>query len=145
MSVWVLCADSTRARIFEALEGGVLRENEDIVWPQARVHGRDLASDRPGQQPNVRGGVGQSHTVGHETDPKKHEADRFARSIAATLNAACRDGTCERLHVVAAPAFLGLLRTHLDAGARRALSSEVAANVVTHDVSDIRQHLPQRL
>ena len=103
MSVWVVTADSTRARIFHALGGGVLQETEDLVWPEAHMHGRDLASDRPGQQPNVRGAAGQSHTVGHETDPKHEEADRFARSVAATLNAACQEGTCERLHVIAAP------------------------------------------
>ncbi len=109
------------------------------------MHGRDLASDRPGQQPNVRGAAGQSHTVGHETDPKHEEADRFARSVAATLNAACQEGTCERLHVIAAPAFLGMLRKHLSAAARRALASEVSANIVAHDASEIRNHLPERL
>ena len=145
VKVWVITADSTRARIFHARGDGALHEAEDLVRPESRTHGRDLASDRSGQQPNVRGATAQSHTVGHEEDPKHEEADRFARSVAATLNTACQDGTCDRLHVIAAPAFLGMLRKHLNAVSRRALVSEVAANVVAHDVSDIRSHLPERL
>jgi protein required for attachment to host cells len=83
--------------------------------------------------------------VGHETDPRSDESERFARILARKLNDACRDGRYERLHMVVAPAFLGMLRKQLSEKTRRALVTEVSSNLATHSVADIRSHLPKRL
>jgi len=46
---WVVVADASRARIFEAAElPEPLREIEDLVQPEGRMPERALQSDRPG-------------------------------------------------------------------------------------------------
>lgn len=144
MTVWVVGADSARARIYNAASGGKLTELRDLLHPQSRTRPEDLVSDRPGRRANSLGrGL---HGVGGEHDaPHKEEADRFARELANVLDEAARKGRYERLHVIAAPSFLGLLRKHLSNETRKRVASEVTANIATHAVSEIRAHLPKRL
>lgn len=142
MSIWVVCADSARARIFSATRAGVLTEFEDLVHPESRNHNRDLVSDRPGRSSAP---SGQRHTVGHESEPSEHEAQRFAKELAAFLNKAFHKERVQRLHLVAAPAFLGMLRTYLDAPLRACVKSETASNLITESAENIRARLPTRL
>ncbi|MCB1741444.1 MAG: host attachment protein [Gammaproteobacteria bacterium] len=145
MTVWVVCADSARARIFSAESArDQLSEVQDLSHPESRIRPRDMVSDRDGRRADS---VGRGmHGVGGERDePKREEAERFARTLGQTLNEAGRSGRYQRLHILAAPAFLGLLRHHLADDVRTLLRSETAANIVTQGIKEIRAHLPERL
>ena len=144
MSVWVLAADSSRARLFQAdSRTGAISELEDMVHPASRIKERGLVTDRAGR--DVAPGGGGGHSMGHEDAAEREEIERFAREVGGKLCAARKAGRYRRLHVLAAPRFLGALRKHLDAETRAVLISEQDANVTSEDVAAIRARLPRRL
>lgn len=144
MSIWILAADSSRARIFAA-DGAKspLQEVVDLVHPEGRWHDRDFASDEPGTSFD-RAGQGQ-HSMGQRVEPKKEEALRFANEVCSRLDAGRQSGDFDKLYVIAAPSFLGLLRGAMSGATRRLVAAEFDKNVATHRVEEIRAYLPDRL
>jgi protein required for attachment to host cells len=143
MNVWVLAADSSRARLFQASSRtGDISEVEDMLHPASRLQEHALVTDRAGRDVAPGGG---RHTLGREHDAEREELERFAREVGDKLCAGRKAGRYERLHVLAAPRFLGALRKHLDAETRAALISEQDANVTSEAMSAIRARLPKRL
>jgi len=144
MSVWVVAADASRARFFQAeVPGGPLEEISDLVHPASRAREQGLVSDSPGRGRGAAGAPG--HSVGHEDDARRAEAERFAREVAQALAKARAKGRFNRVHLLAAPRFLGLLRAHLDAQTRTLVASEEDVDVTALSVGDIRARLPRRL
>lgn len=144
MSIWILAADSGRARIFSTdTATGPLKEVQDLVHPEARVHPKDTASDEPGSTYDR---VGQGrHPMGKAVDPKEQEAIRFAKEVCQRLDGARNAGEFDKLYVVAAPAFLGVLREAMSEPTRRLVAGEVSKNLAAHRPEEIRSHLPERL
>lgn len=142
--IWVLVADSARARLFEASGAKApLQEQTDLVMPSARLQEQDLVSDRPGRSFDS-GGEGR-HAMEPTTPRKEVESDRFAARIAALLEAERVAGTYTRLILVAPPAFLGQLRGALTDPVRALVTSELNQDLVRFDVDAIREHLPERI
>jgi protein required for attachment to host cells len=56
------------------------------------------------------------------------EHDRFAREVAQAVNDGVAQGRCAGVSLVASDPFLGLLKSHLDAQARKALLRTVACD-----------------
>lgn len=142
---WVLVADTTRARIFQADKPlGPLHEVETLVHTESRLHEQELTSDRrPGRNTGSNGGSG--HSMGHEEDPKRQQGIRFAKQVSQFLDGAHNDRRFQRLYVVAAPAFLGDLRQNLAKPVAGTINGEVPKNVTRLNAADIRHHLPERL
>ncbi|MFU8789040.1 MAG: host attachment protein [Methylobacter sp.] len=140
---WILIADSTRARIFTADSSAAsLEEIEGFSHTESRLHDREITSDLPGRNQ----GVGKAgHAFEQATDPKKHEADSFAHSLARHLDEACNENRFEQLLIVAGPAFLGLLRSHLSENVKKRVRFELDKELTLLSADDIRQHLPQYL
>lgn len=141
MLTWVLVAESSRARIFVA--AGPRKKLEEIAalsQPTARLKEGELVSDAPGRSFDS-GGQGR-HAMGNEGEHKLHEADEFARDIAAQLDTARQSREFGQLILVAPPQFLGLLRKHLSSACAATVVATVNKNLVQHEVSDIREHLP---
>src|SRR5207302_2106517 len=99
MRVRIVVADQSEARFYDT-EGlhGPLQPAGQLSDPKARLHDRDLESDRPGRvfdhaplAAGRRGAVGHHGTEG-ERSPRKHEAVNLARQIADQLEAARREG-----------------------------------------------------
>jgi protein required for attachment to host cells len=132
MSIWVLVADNSRARIFTTDKpAGALTEVRDLTHPEARLHGVDLITDKPGQD---------------KTDIHKQDgAERFASSVCAELESARAGGAFSKLYVVAAPGFLGMLRKHQSNSLKRLVVGEVDKNLATQDPVTIRGQLPTYL
>ena len=144
MTTWVVVADTVRARIFaEEAPRGPLIEIEALTHPEARLHEQQLTSDLPGRSFDS-AGQGR-HAMGHTFEPKHQEAVRFAKEVSDRLTSARRAGRVQKLYIVAAPAFLGMLRDALDEATQRVVAGEINKNLVTHDVAEIRDHLPQVL
>ena len=102
----------------------------------AREKSGDLLSDRGGRAFDSHG-QGR-HTMTNElTDPKSQSAIVFAKEIADRLSAEHGKGSYDRLVVVAAPRFLGVLRPALDtAGVEAAL--EIDKEVTGKDAEFIQ-------
>jgi protein required for attachment to host cells len=83
--------------------------------------------------------------VGDNSSQKQEGADRFALMVCNELESARNNGSFSKLYVVAAPAFLGMLRKHQSAGLRQLVAGEVDKNLATKDPAAIRKHLPDYL
>ena len=111
-TTWVVVADNERARFLTKKPGEkILIEIDDLVHPEARIHERDLSSDKPGRSYDS-GGSGR-HSMEQKTDIKKHDALTFAGCIADRLEQGRNDHEYQQLVLIAPPEFLGLLRKQL--------------------------------
>lgn len=144
MSIWVVVADASRARIFSAENrNGNLNEEAGYVHPASRQKGMDLESDSQGRAFDS-GGQGR-HAMGKESDYSEHEAEVFARELCGEINKACHNASFDKLYVIATPRFLGHVRAHLGAQAKKLVAGEVTKDVVNHGSQDIRKQLPDFL
>ncbi len=142
-SILVVVADSSRARIFKAGSSpGSLEEIQDLTHPEARLHEGELTTDRSGRDTNNTSG---SHAFGTGEEAKDEEAARFASVVCRTLEESHNKGNFKRLYIVAAPAFLGLLRKHMSDSIKQVLEAEVPKNIAAMDAKTIRSYLPERL
>jgi len=143
-SIWVLVADKSRARVFAAASAtGALEEKAVFVNPENRVPERELVTDRPGRAHSSVGG--QRSGMSGEVDARTHEAEMFAKEVAGHLAKARGRGEFDRLVLVAAPAFLGMLRPKLDAQVRACVSVSLDKDLTHLNAGELRGHLPQRL
>jgi protein required for attachment to host cells len=143
-ATWVVVADRSVARLLAAATPmGPLEEFEVIEHPEGRMRAQALTSDLPGRAFDSKGRG--RHALESEVGPRKHEAIDFARRVAARLAAGRTAGEVERIILVAAPEFLGLLRDALGGEVRKLVVAEYAQNVVSESAADIRRRLPERL
>ncbi len=143
-TVWVVAADSSRAKILESPNRvGPLVEIHDLQHPESRVKNRDLDADEPGRSFDS-GGQGR-HAMEPGTEAKEVEAERFAKQLADFLKENSDHGRFERLVLAAPPGFLGLLRESLDKTVENKISAEVIKDVVAEPPDEIRRHLPDFL
>jgi len=149
MRIRVVVADQSEARYY-SLErlGGPLRLVGRTLDPQARLHERDLVSDRPGRIFNSarlsgkrRGSVAH-HGTGGEKSARKTEAERFARRITGELDAERREGSYDRLVLMCPPGFLGLLRGTMTKSLHKSVVVEVAKDLVRCSDKVIGSHVP---
>ncbi len=142
-NTWILVADSSRARFFGAASSASpLTEFETLTHLEGRQHEQKMTSDLAGSQA---GSDGRHHGIGGETDPKKYQAIEFARTISHYLEESRNKNIYTQLIIIAAPAFLGLLREHMTSETAHMVTFELDKNLVQHSAEDIRQHLPAKL
>ena len=141
---WVIVADSTKARVFSTENSSSpLVEFEAIEHPEGRLHTRELTSDLPGKDSN-RTGSGK-HSMGSETDPKRHEAESFAKRITGFVENARNNNKLSRLIIIAAPALLGMLRRNMSNETGKLVAMELDKNLSDLKGEEIRQYLPRIL
>lgn len=117
---WVLVANGARARIFDFLKGSLI-ELTGFSHPETRMHG---------------------HMTGPRILPTKNEIQHFAQEVSRYLDLEHKANQFQQLHVVASPAFLGLIRHHLHAETRKAIAITVDKNLVGEGARHIRSYLP---
>jgi len=148
MQVRIVVADQSEADFYDVEQvEGALRAVGRLTDPQARLHDRDLKSDKPGRvfdhapTQGTRRGATARHGTGGERRPRKHEAVVFAQQIARELARAREAGEYERLVVMAGPAFLGLLREAMPRAVRSTVVAEVPKDLIHQGPSAIQSHL----
>ena len=110
-----------------------------LLNPAARLHDRDLESDRPGRVFNFaaasgkRRGASPRHAANGGRSTHQHVAEKFARRIGQELHRAHAAGRFDRLVLIAAPAFLGRLRRALPPEVRACVASAVAKDMIGQD------------
>jgi protein required for attachment to host cells len=142
--LWILVADSSRARIFTTESSKApLVELKEFDHAESRMHERDLTSDLPGRSYDS---VGQGrHDMEPSTAVKEIEAQAFAREVAEYLESSVKQKRCNRLVIAAAPAFLGLLREIVSQRIRSIIRYEFDKNFTQLTAQQIRRLLPERL
>jgi protein required for attachment to host cells len=149
MIVRIVVANEGEARFYDASRHDApLTEAGHLENPSARLHDRDLKSDRPGRvfhsAPSGvrRRGAVAHHGVGGESSPRRHEAELFAKHVVEALVKAQREKCFERVVLIAAPAFLGHLREALPESLRSSIAAEVDKDLVHHPEEAIQAQLP---
>lgn len=133
MRAWVVVADACRARIFSAEKpASELKEIQTLSHPESRLHQGDLLSDN-------------SIDLANTNDTKHDEAQRFANHVCETLECGRNNHRFEKLYVVAAPNFMGLLRKRQTLPLQRMVAGEIPKNLAARPPEDIRRSLPQFL
>lgn len=142
---WVLVANQSHARLFEAdKRASELHELESMIYPEARLKGRDIYADAPGRTFD-RGGEGR-HAMGNYRELRRRPGrNRFARELAHALERGREEGRYEKLYIVADPHMVGSLRDALDPSTRAAIAGETSKNLVDSETQEIRAQLPHWL
>lgn len=142
-TVWVLVANASSARILKPENKHDLVELESFEHPEARLHGRDLVSDRPGRTDNSN--THGHHSLNSTTQPKKVEAQHFADHLSQHLDHAHKSGSFHRLYLIVSPAFLGLIRGSLHSNTQNAIALAIDKDVTEKSNQEIRSYLPLAL
>jgi protein required for attachment to host cells len=132
-TTWVVVADEGRARILRLpKKGGDLLDVEELNDAAARADNADLRRDAYGRRSPGGGSMaGATESAGEEK--LDHEADLFARRVADHLTQAHREQRFDRLHIAAAPRFLGRLRKQLDAQVRQCVVEDLDKDLLQLD------------
>ena len=127
MTTRVVVADEHQARFYDVENvRAPMHLAASLEDGAARLHDRDLESDRPGTAFGINGA---RSAMDGERSTKKEYIARFARHIARAIEAARRLHQFDRLVLIAAPRMLGLIRPHLSQPCRALVAAEI---VVTH-------------
>lgn len=123
-TVWLLVADEAIARLLEVPEdGGDPLPVEELTDPAAHARNADLRRDAYGR----RNGTATSSAG---LDASHREAEQFAARVAACVAERLQQRRFGRLHVAAAPRFLGLLRKAWTKPVQLAIGTELDKDLI---------------
>ncbi|MEZ5538250.1 MAG: host attachment protein [Thiolinea sp.] len=138
---WIVVANTAKARIFSAEDASSnWVEEQSLIHPASAMKVAELRDDEANT--TFRSERSGRDLMEPSTDPKAKEADIFAREVRDCLEENRRNDKFHRLYLVAAPAFLGMLRPLLSKEVRDKVVVTVDKNLVEQDVAGIRRHLP---
>ncbi len=145
-NIWVIAADSVHARLFRAEHiTGPLQEVRDMVNPESRLDERELVTDAPGRTFSSGGGGAEHRYTYDQRSEKEHQAKLFARDVINEIEKLRARGELERVHVIAAPEFLGRLREHYSPPLKKCVAEEVTNRATDRRPEEIRELLPYRM
>jgi protein required for attachment to host cells len=124
--IYILLADSARARLFTADSRLSEWQEQDFVYPAGRQPDRELNSDRSGYH-------------GFEGKVSRHEEGRirFASELAGWLESERGAGRMHRLFIAAPPRFLGVLKHELSDQCLRLLVGQLDRELIDETPEDI--------
>ena len=138
-TTWILVANASQAKIY-ANHGPKkgLQLIKELEHPESREKAANLVTDRPGHN--------QGHGNGHgayvpATDPKAHEADRFALELARELEEGRTSNAYDRLIIAASAPFLGLLNGRLSNQVKSKLAESIEKDYTRLPVKELSGHL----
>jgi protein required for attachment to host cells len=117
---------------------GRLAEVEDFVNPSARLHERDMTTDAEPRFHGAAGGPGSDREAKRKGE---YETEVFVRQLGDYLDKARNAHRYDRLHLVAPPKFLGLLRKGLDSEVRKLVANELPKDLSWLDTRELESKL----
>jgi protein required for attachment to host cells len=138
MSVtWIMVANASQAKVF-ANHGPNkgLQFVKELVHPESRERTSDLVSDRSGSH----AGTGHGAFI-QATDPKHHEAERFAQEVTRELDNGRLKQAYDRLILVASAPFMGLVNNRLPEPVRSLLSEIIDKDYTRLPTKELAGHL----
>lgn len=146
-TTWIVIANAGRARLFaDPGQGKALQEVGDMVNTAARLRTSDTETDRlgptsAGQSIHNTGGALPNKQYEPAQTPDERAAESFAKDVAAHLLQAQQDGQFDKLDIVAAPKFLGLLRACLDPQLKARVNLELDKDYTHLASHQVREHI----
>lgn len=144
MTTWIVVADSSRARIFEAPNRGrQIEEIMDMVNLAGREAMQDIVTDNHDrfQTAGAAGTPNGSHSMGRAEHPAEHEIEMFAKRLSAYVDKARTQVRYDQLCLVAPPKFLGLLRGNLAKESHKLLKREISKDLSKFDAPTILEYV----
>ncbi len=137
---WVLVADRAEARVFaNDGPGRGLKRAKGHEFSAPHPPARELVSDREGR----RNSGGARHAMTPRTEPERHAAQEFARTLTRFLEDHAMNKSYQRLVLVAPPRMLGDLRAELPGHAKAAVIGAVDKDLVHLDDHAVAKHLSE--
>ncbi|RJF99860.1 host attachment protein [Noviherbaspirillum saxi] len=144
---WIVSANATRARFFSQEKfSDPLEEVNNMVNGGSRLRPGEIESDKRGPIAASK----SAHGVGAATPSKtyepaqtadKHEAELFAKDIAAYLLQAYQNRRFQRLSLVVSPQFLGMLRPLLDSQLESVVKLEINKDYTQFSAAQLREQI----
>ena len=128
MKTWIIVADASRARLFEA-DRGELRVVQQNINPEGRKRDHELVTDRSGRTEKGKGRHVKS-ALEPRTTPHEVATVRFARALGRFIDDARGRESFQWLAIIAAPHFLGLLLPQLSRRVSDALIASIDKDYV---------------
>ncbi len=138
-TTWILVANASTDRLYanHGLRKGVQLIKE-LSHPASREKASNLVSDRPGHN----AGAGNGHgSLVPASDPRQIEVERFAQELARELDKGRTENSYLRAILVAAPAFMGILKTQLNAHVSKLISESVEKDYTKASEKELAGHL----
>lgn len=145
MSVmWILVADSARARLFALADGGREPEEiEDFVNAEGRLGGRGQERDHLPRS-HDRFGAGR-HAIEPHTSHEEKAMGEFVRLLGAALERGRVQRRYSDLVLIAPPHMLGVLKAELNKHVRAYVVKEIGKELTHADAKTIGDELPESL
>jgi protein required for attachment to host cells len=148
MSIWILIANSSKAKIYEipsiaALQNDdIIQELQCFVHKESRAKDDALVADNLGSFRHAAGGTGNFH---EHSDPHEQEAILFARDLCNTLKQSHNNNEFTDLIIAAGPNFHGLLNQHMDTQVKSAITHSIQKDYTNDSGRVLEAHLRANL
>lgn len=143
-TIWVVSANSAAANFYTARTAiAPLAEQKQLSHPASRKKQSELVTDQAGRAFDS-AGQGR-HAMEQRVNAHEHEHEVFAREVAQELETIRDQHDIQRLVLVAAPAFLGMLRAELSEPLKALVSLEIDKDYTSLRPDELRARLPERL
>ena len=146
-TTWIVTADEGRARIFATSDRTQpLQEIEDMVNPSARMRTSEKYTDggdptAAGKSIHNTGGALPNKQYEPPQTPEEHESESFAKGLCGYLLKAHQEARFQKLMLVAAPKFLGVLRVVLDPQLKPLVTKEINKDYSHSNAHQLREQL----
>jgi protein required for attachment to host cells len=138
---WVMVANASQAKLFSNTgPQRALQFVKELAHPESREKTSNLVSDRSGS----RNGTGHGAFT-QATDPKYHEAERFAQEVTRELEQGLAKKAYDRLILVAAAPFVGLINSRLPGQVRSRLSESIEKDYTRLPAMELTDQLRSRV
>lgn len=148
MITWIILASTSKAKIFTVNKVKFIINKEKLVLvkefnhPESRLRDSQIVSDKSGRyRPKNMG----SDSFMEPTDPKKHEADNFAREVVNVLEAGRAADLFQDLILVTPSHFYGLINKHIHRGLKNMVSLVIEKDYTKDDEKTLVKHLKQQI
>jgi protein required for attachment to host cells len=140
-NVWILVCDAAKARLFETRKGDPAWHAVELVThEESRSKASELVSDHSGNRSSEGGSV-HHNALAPSSSPKDVEKDRFAHSLATTLDRALRAARFRKWVLVAPPHFVGLMKKELTSELEKHLMATVDKDLNHLDAHALTERL----
>jgi protein required for attachment to host cells len=140
-TLWTVVADAARCRVLEMPHPGKgVREVQDLVNPEGRMHDRELRTAGEGRFYG-KGERDQAHTNAPQESASEHAERVFARAVADLVGKARAESRFDALCLVAAPHFLGALRQSLDPATTKLIVRSIDKDLVSESAEAIEKRV----
>lgn len=138
-TTWVVVADRGCARIFATnTENSALTEVESLINPEGRMKQSECVSDQKG---HIIGHGGMPVAAEPKTEFATKTAEPFAAEIVDHLESGRNAQKFGRVILIAAPKFLGILRSKIAAPLSRLVDIEIDKDYTSCTPAELAAHL----